>query len=68
MELIGIIVIALTIYAMIATPIKRSKHTSNCPKCGTKCNASPWGTGMYYEAKYKCPKCGHTFFAHYNKL
>lgn len=68
MDLIVIILVGVVIYAMIAVPIKRSKHTSNCPRCGTKCNASPWGTGMYYEAKYKCPKCGEVFYRSYSKL
>ena len=68
MELIVIILIGITVYAAIAAPIKRSKHTSNCPKCGTKCNASPWGTSVYHEAQYRCPKCGCQFTAHYGKL
>ena len=68
MELIVIILIGVAVYAMIAAPIKRSKHTSKCPKCGTVCKASPWGTSTYFEARYKCPKCGHKFTAHYDKL
>lgn len=60
--------IGLAIYAAIAAPLKRRKHTSYCPKCGTKCNASPLGTEFYFEAKYKCPKCGNVFYEKYNKL
>lgn len=67
-ELIVIILICITVYAMIAAPIKRSKHTSSCPKCGTLCKASPWGTSFYFEARYKCPRCGYKFTAHYSKL
>ena len=68
MELIVIIAIGLSIYAAIAAPIKRSKHRANCPKCGTECKASPWGTSRYFEARYKCPKCGHKFYSTYSKL
>ena len=68
MEIFGLIVLGLTIYAMIVVPIKRSKHRANCPKCGTECKASPMGTSIYYEAKYKCPNCGHSFTTHYRKL
>jgi DNA-directed RNA polymerase subunit RPC12/RpoP len=68
MELIVIILIGVAVYAMIAAPIKRSKHTSKCPKCGTTCNASPWGTSQYHEASYKCPNCGHKFYDNYSKL
>lgn len=68
MELIVFILIGMAVYTMIAAPIKRSKHTCNCPKCGTKCKASPFGTSYYFEAKYKCPKCGYKFYAHYDKL
>ena len=68
MELFVGIIIVLAIYAAIAAPIKRSKHTSKCPKCGTICKASPWGTSFYFEAKYKCPNCGNIFYAHYDKL
>ncbi len=68
MDLIVVILIGLAIYAMIAAPIKRSKHTARCPKCGTICKASPWGTSLYFEAKYKCPHCGYKFTQHYDKL
>lgn len=68
MELIVLIITGLAIYAMIAAPIKRSKHTSKCPKCGTVCKASPWGTSFRMEASYKCPKCGYKFYEFYSKL
>ena len=68
MELLVIIAIGLAVYAAIAAPIKRSKHRANCPKCGTECKASPWGTSRYFEARYKCPKCGYRFYATYDKL
>ena len=68
MELIVIILIGIAIYAAIAAPIKRSKHRAQCPKCGTECKASPWGTSVYFEASYKCPRWGHKFTAHYSKL
>ena len=68
MGVIVIILIGIAIYAAIAAPVKRSKHTARCPKCGTICNASPWGTGLHHEAKYTCPKCGHTFYEHYTRL
>lgn len=67
MELIVIILIGIAIYAMIAAPIKRSKHRAKYP-CGTECNASPWGTSTCFEANHKCPKCGHKFTTHYSKL
>lgn len=68
MELIVIILICVAVYAMIAAPIKRSKHRARCPKCRTECKASPWGTSVYFEANYTCPNCGHKFTAHYSKL
>ena len=68
MELIVVILIGVAVYAMIAAPIKRSKHRARCPRCGTECNASPWGTSVYHEASYKCPNCGNEFTAHYSKL
>jgi len=68
MELIVVILIGVAVYAMIAAPIKRIKHRARCPRCGTECSASPWGTSVYHEASYKCPNCGHEFTAHYSKL
>ena len=43
MELIVVVLIGVAVYAMIVAPIKRSKHRARCPRCGTECNASPWG-------------------------
>ena len=68
MELLLLIIIGVIVYCAITAPIKRSKHTSRCPKCGTMCKASPWGTSYQMEAKYRCPNCGHTFFERYYKL
>ena len=68
MELIVVVLIGVAVYAMIVAPIKRSKHRARCSRCGTECNASPWGTSVYHEASYKCPNCGHEFTAHYSKL
>jgi transposase-like protein len=68
MEGIVIILIGLAVYAAIAAPIKRSKHRAHCPKCGTECKASPWGTSNHFEAKYKCPNCGHKFTSFYSRL
>ena len=63
-----IILIGIAIWASIEAPRRRSKHTAQCPKCGQTCKASPWGTAIQFEAKYKCPKCGHKFYEHYSKL
>ena len=61
MDLLLLIIIGVCIWAMIYAPYKRSKVQKDCPKCGTRCNASPWGTSLQYEKKFKCPKCGHKF-------
>ncbi len=68
MDLIVLIMIGVAIYCAIAAPVKRSQHTAKCPKCGTICKASPWGTAYYFEAQYKCPHCGHKFTETYTKL
>lgn len=68
MELLILLLAGYAIYAAFAAPIKRSKHKSKCPNCGTECNASPWGAGIQFEAKYKCPKCGNVFYRKYSKL
>ena len=68
MEVLIIIMIGVALYAAIAAPIKRSKHTAKCPKCGTTCQASPWSPGLNHYANYKCPCCGNTFMEHYSHL
>jgi len=62
MEILVLILIGFGVYLAIAAPIKRSKQTSSCPKCGTRCNASPWGTSIQHEYKFKCPKCKNVFY------
>ena len=67
MEILIFPLIAFAIYAMIAAPIKRSKITHTCPRCGSICHASPWSSGLRYRDtgayihNFKCQKCGNKF-------